>query len=306
MASESAEEGAVTVELPPELDEWLNEHAASLDAPREVVIRQLLAAYRTTVEMDEAASLSALVDVDAATGDAIQDQIEASVAATVDEVVANRLDESVDSTVGDRLPHITDAVEGRLDDRFEALDAEFQGKIADVRERVIQLKRELDEKAAADHDHDEFATVDELESMTAALERDLDALGDALEADLDEQGTRIDDVAARAEDVERRLADIEEKLTRVAWVVSDLRDSQGGRDAQQKAVDRIKRAAAQEGISTASCQNCGESVDIGLLTEPQCPHCNSTVSDVRPDGGIFRKKARLVTAAQLEAGPSND
>ena len=55
-----------------------------------------------------------------------------------------------------------------------------------------------------------------------------------------------------------------------------------------------------------SCQNCGEKVEIGLLTDPQCPHCGSTVSDVQPEGGIIRKKASLVTAAQLEAGPTDE
>ena len=83
-------------------------------------------------------------------------------------------------------------------------------------------------------------------------------------------------------------------------------DDVGADDAHDKAVDRIKRAAAQEGVETASCESCGESVNLGLLTAPECPHCEATVSDVRPTGGIFRKKARLVAAAQLESGDEGD
>jgi predicted Zn-ribbon and HTH transcriptional regulator len=120
-----------------------------------------------------------------------------------------------------------------------------------------------------------------------------------------DQSEQMETLESRFEEFETRLSDTEDKLKRVAWVVNDLRDDSGGRDAHQKAVDRVKRAAAQEGITTASCQSCGESVEIALLTDPQCPHCSSTVSDVRPDGGIIRKKATLVTAAQLEAGPQN-
>lgn len=306
MASESTEEGAVTVELPPELDEWLDERASALGVDRAELVQQLLASYRVTAERDDAESVAELVEVDRAVEDAMDDQLDAVVAATVDDAVDRRVPPAVESAVGDRLPDITDAVEGRLDARFEAVEDDFQEKLDDVRSRVVQLKRELDGKATADHDHEELAAIEDLESELASLNRELVAARDELEDDVEDQSARVDDVERGLEDVDDRLDDVEEKLTRVAWVVSDLRNDQGGRDAHQKAVDRIKRAAAQEGVSSASCENCGESVDIGLLTDPQCPHCGSTVSDVRPEGGIIRKKARLVTAAQLEAGPTDE
>ncbi|MDS0278220.1 ribbon-helix-helix protein, CopG family [Halomicroarcula sp. S1AR25-4] len=306
MASESTEEGAVTVALPPELDEWLDERAATLGVDREELVHQLLASYRMTTDRDDTESMAALSDVDRTVEEALGDRLDAVVAAAVDDAIDGRIPPAVESAVGDRLPDITDAVEGRLDPRFESVEDDFQAKIEDVRSRVVQLKRELDGKAAADHDHEEFAAIEDLESEVTSLHRELAAARDELEDDITDQSARIDDVERHIEGVDDRIDDVEEKLTRVAWVVNDLRDDQGGRDAHQKAVDRIKRAAAQEGISSASCENCGESVDIGLLTDPQCPHCGSTVSDVRPEGGILRKKARLVTAAQLEAGPTDE
>lgn len=295
MASESTE--GITVELPPALDEWLEERAAQVDQPREAIVRQLLASYRTTVELEDADSVASLFDIDSAVEATVADQLDAAVAASVEDAVENRLD----ATVQDRLPDITDAVEGRLDDRFEGLEDDFQRKLTDVRERVVQLKRELDGKAPADHEA--FDAVEELEAELTALNRELVEVRDDVEADMADQSVRLDEFESRFDEFEQRLGDTEDKLKRVAWVVSDLRDDSGGRDAHQKAVDRVKRAAAQEGITTASCQSCGESVDIALLTDPQCPHCSATVSDVRPDGGIIRKKATLVTAAQLEAGP---
>jgi len=299
MASESTEEGVVAVELPPELDEWLDERARELGEPREELVTQLLAAYRTTTERD-GGDLAAALDVEHRVEAAMQDELDAAVATAVDEV----LEERVDSTVRDRLPDITDAVESRVEGRLDEVEEEFTGKITDVRQRVVQLKRELDGKAPADHDA--FETVEELDESVAQLNRELVEVRDEFEDDLADQTERVNDLESQFDEVERRLDDTEEKLKRVAWVVNDLRDNQGGRDAHQKAVDRIKRAAAQEGISSASCQNCGEKVEIGLLTDPQCPHCNSTVSDVQPEGGIIRKKASLVTAAQLEAGPTDE
>jgi DNA repair exonuclease SbcCD ATPase subunit len=300
MASESTDEGSVTVELPPGLDEWLSERASALDQPREELVRQLLASYRTTAELDDASSVAELFDVEGTVEEAMGDRLDATVSAAVDEAIDNQLD----TVMRDRLPDIADAVEGRLDDRFDDIEAEFQGKLTDVRERVVQLKREIDTKAPADHEA--FDAVENLDGELTALNRELVEVRDEIEDDIADQSTRIEDVEKRFDDIEERLSDTEDKLRRVAWVVNDLRDDQGGRDAHQKAVDRIKRAAAQEGISTASCENCSESVDIGLLTDPRCPHCNSTVSDVRPEGGIIRKKATLTTASQLEAGPNDE
>jgi len=300
MASESREEEAITVELPPGLDEWLDERATELGEPRETIVRQLLASYQTTTELDDTASLASLFDVETEVENALADQLDAAVAAAIDDTVETRLD----AAVQDRLPDVTDAVEGRLDDRFDGIENDFQGKIRDVRQRVIQLKREIDTKAPADHDA--FDTVEDLESELTALNRELVAVRDELERDIEDNAAAVDDIEGRFDAVEDRLSDTEDKLKRVAWVVSDLREDHGGRDAHQEALDSIKRAAAQEGISSASCQNCAESVDITLLTDPQCPHCNTTVTDVRPEGGIIRKKATLVTAAQLEAGPSDE
>ncbi|MBX0295050.1 hypothetical protein [Haloarcula nitratireducens] len=305
MASESTEEGAVTVELSPGLDEWLDERAATLGVPREEVVRQLLASYQAAADFEDG-SLSGLVDVEAAVEDAMQDQLDAAVSAAVADALDGQVETTAEPAVGDRLPQIADAVEGRLDDRIAAVEADFRAKIEDVRERVVQVKRETDEKAPADHDHAEFDALAELESEVTELRRELIDRAERVEESVADQSGRIDDLEAGSGDVEDRLDDVGDKLKRVAWVVSDLREDQGGRDSHQRAVDRIKRAAAQEGASTAACENCGESVEIALLTDPQCPHCGTTVSDVRPEGGIFRTKARLVTAAQLEAGPDGE
>ena len=225
----------------------------------------------------------------------VKDELDAVVASSVDRAFDEKVDSAVETAVQDQLPEITDAVESRLDDRFERLDSEFQEKIEDVRERVIQLKRELDAKAPADHDHEAFETIGEIEAEIDELQSEFWTLESELNGRQSDTEDAVDDLQARVDDAE-------DKLKRVAWVVSDLRDERGSADSYQKAVNRLKRAAAQEGISTATCENCGESVDVSLLTDPECPHCSATVSDVRPDGGIFRKKARLVTASQLESG----
>ncbi|AEM56672.1 conserved hypothetical protein [Haloarcula hispanica ATCC 33960] len=278
------------VELSADLDEWLTEQAETLGVPRDAVMEQLLAAYMTAADSDD--GMDDLIQPSA-------DELDAVVAATVDEKLNGSVEAATESAVSSQLPDIVDTVERQLAERFDALEADFQTKIEDVRERVVQVKREADAKAPADHGHEEFDRIDALTQEIEDIEAELAALrGDVTES-LETENERV-------ADIDSRLDDVEDKLTRVAWVVSDLRDDQGGRDQNQKAVDRLKRAAAQENISTARCSNCDKQVEIGLLTEPQCPHCNTTVSDVRPEGGIIRSKARLVAAAQLEPGETNE
>ncbi|ACV47471.1 MULTISPECIES: ribbon-helix-helix protein, CopG family [Halomicrobium] len=329
MASESREEQSVSVDLSDELDEWLDQQAERTDTDRAEVVRQLLQTYHATETLDETAveEIQATVEetvaseatkaTRAAVADRLQSELPERVETEVGEqveravesTVEDRLADAIETAVSDRLPGIVDAVESRLDERLsgatdeveaevERLDADFREKLDDVRQRVVQVKKETDAKAPADHTHEAFERFDELDGEIETLETDLGGVREDLE-DLD---GRVDDTDERLDDVVERLDDAEDKLKRVAWVVSDLRDETQGKDSHERAVARIKRAAAQEGLTTARCENCSESVEIALLTDPECPHCHAAVSDVRPEGGIFRTKARLVTASELEAG----
>ncbi len=274
MASESTEE-TVTVSLPAELDDWLDERAAALDTDRETVLVQLLASYRATAELDG--------DIDGEAEVAIADK--QTIEETVTSVLSRVLDDRVESTV-------QTTVQSVIDDRVDAVEDDYMGKIQDVRERVVQLKRELEGKAASDHDHDE---LDRIETVATEL-GDLDSQLETLEADID---ARLDDQQDELDQLDERLEATDDRLQTIAWVVSDLREAH--ENGSVEAVDRIKRAAAEGNVDKANCENCGETVNIGLLTEPNCPHCQSTVTNVEPASGFFGKP-RLLTASQLESG----
>jgi DNA repair exonuclease SbcCD ATPase subunit len=303
MASESSDTSPLSVTLPVELNAWLDDHAADLGVDRETVVVQLLASYRATAELTD--------------GKAPPDGLEA----VVEELIHDRADD------------IEQEVSAAVDDRLAALEADFMEKIEDVRERVIQVKRETDTKAPADHDHDavdrletrvdrldelaaEIDRLDDVESRLGSLESTVEMLGsaaderddrleaaesdlEAAESDLEAAESNLEAVGSDLEAVESDLEDIEEKLRRVAWVVKDLRE--GHRDGSKRGVtvDGIKRAAAREGISKAACETCGEVVEIGLLTDPECPHCEAPVTDVEPARSFF-SKPRLAAATPIE------
>ncbi|MFC7133404.1 MULTISPECIES: hypothetical protein [Salinibaculum] len=294
MASESTEEGTVTVNLPAELEDWLDERAAALDEDRETVLVQLLASYRATVELDG--------EFDPANGQGMPVAETETVEETVESILADRLDERVESAVRGQVQaavdaaveeRVSEAVRQRVAGRIADVEDDYMDKISDVRERVVQLKRELDGRAAADHDHAELDRVDELATEVETLQDHLDSLEDDV-------GSRLDDQRTETDDIEERLDSVQDRLQTVAWVVSDLREAHED-DTGTEAVDRIKRAAAKADVERARCESCGAGVSIGLLTEPECPHCQATVTSVEPASGFFGK-AQLLTASQLESG----
>jgi hypothetical protein len=302
MASEQAEGESVSVDLPAELAEWLHTRAEDIDVTPEVLLRQLLTSYRTTAELT--------LDVD---GDAAEFDLGESVAAT--DLIEPVVGAAVDGTAGTNGTGAVDegrveavaaeaareAVAGEaaasddrlsnLESRLEALEADLDEKIEDVRARVIEVKRDTDAKAAADHGHD---AIDAVARQLAAIEADVDALNDAV------SGVEADEMPTRLDEVETQIADVEDRLTTVAWVVRDLREAQEA-DSGNAALAELKREAAAADVSRAKCENCGEGVEIGLLTEPACPHCEATVSTVERASGFF-SKPKLRVASQLTAG----
>jgi DNA anti-recombination protein RmuC len=265
----------VTVSLPAELHDWLDDHAASLEVDRSTLLAQLLAAYRATVDLE---------DVEG--GDiTLQTLDEESYAASVDD--------AVQAQVADQMSEATDAIRTQLDGRIDALESEYVESLQDVRERVVQVKKEADAKAPADHTHEQLAEVADLAGAVADLEADVGTLRTEYEETASDHGERVEALGTRLEEVQDRLQT-------VAWAVSDLREAQesgGGLDA----VDRIKRAAAKADIDRAACGNCGNGVQLSLLTDPECPHCSATVTDVEPGTGWF-SSPKLVAASQLESG----
>jgi len=322
MASESTEAQTVSIELSSELADWLDEQARELDIEREEVLLQLVASYRKTAKFDAETAETAVIpetvvaetverqlegtldrEVDSRIESALDEELNRRIEGTVQSILADTLDEQLESAVRenadtmvtDRVNEARNAVQRQLGGRMDSVESGFQEKIEDVRERVIQVKKETDKKAPKDHSHAEFASLAELEDEMAAVAEELDSLRTAFEETAPEHGEMIDDL-------DGRFDEIQDRLQTVAWVVSDLREAHESGNGLE-AVERIKRAAAKADIDRAKCENCGEGVTLSLLTDPECPHCNATVTNVEADSGWFRKP-KLRVAAKLESGES--
>ena len=148
MAAES-EEDQLSVQLPPDLEAWLDEQASEQGVERERLLQRLLEASRLVI-----AEAGTDTDVDL---DSLADRVET-------------LDDSV----------------GTLDAEVDTLDADLDGKIEDVRNRVLQVKRAADTKAPADHDHDEFgqleAQIAELEDAVAEMQTSVERIEETVDS----------------------------------------------------------------------------------------------------------------------------
>ena len=195
-----------------------------------------------------------------------------------------------------------DEFDGRLDDLEAAvgdLERELDEKVEDVRERVIQVKREADAKAPADHDHPPLeGQVEEHRELLDALGRDVVEVDEAV----DDVGERIDAIDDRMEagfsnfeEVLEYLLDASDdtgaKIRTLARAVVGLRkevDRLAASTAERDAADRLRVSAHEHGVTSADCESCGRTVHLAMLTAPECPHCAAGFTEVEPRTGFFR------------------
>lgn len=207
---------------------------------------------------------------------------------------------------GDPLDDLADARQVQvLSQRLDELDDEVDEKIADVRDRVIQVKRETDQKAPAGHEHDDLAAaveeateradtavtqVEAIVETVNAIERRLDAGFDNYEEILSFLVDRTDDLADHTETVARALVDLRRRVQTI-----------GANVERRETTGRLKRQANEAGVTEASCGACGDDVRIALLTDPECPFCGASFTELEPKSGFFGSATLVAgTAPALE------
>lgn len=240
---------ATSISLPPDLRTWLEERAAERDVDLETHVRELLAAQHVLAVGD---------------GDDTPDPAAVVTEDELEERVAERVATDVDG-----------------------LRTDFRGLLEDVRDRVVQVKRETDAKASVDHDHEEFAGLDDrVGDLAEDVESHAERL-DALRSDVDDGFENYESVLDHLVETTDELSD---RTDRLAGALGDARDDLRAVARSVRERDRaaaLKREAALEGIDAADCEACDHEVRIALLTEPRCPACEATLRSVEPKHGLF-------------------
>ncbi|WP_224268165.1 hypothetical protein [Haloprofundus salinisoli] len=201
-----------------------------------------------------------------------------------------------DSTVESALDALTSRLDG-LDERVDGVQSDVDEKIDDVRGRVIEVKRETDAKAPLDHEHPEVRqAVAEASADVEALERRVESLSADLDSELAERSEAYEELAGRVETAE-------ERLTTLARVTVNLRDRVQRAESAVTAdreLDEFLESAHKNGVSKGACVDCGETVHLGLLSSPVCPHCGAPFDGVTPPSWPFGS-ATLTTDTGTDA-----
>jgi len=234
MAAES-EEDQLSVQLPPDLEAWLDEQASDQGIERERLLQRLLEASRLVI---------AEADTDA--------------------------DIELDSLV-DRVKTLNDAV-GTLDAKVGTLDADLNEKIEDARNRVLQVKQTAEARAPADHDHDEFgqleAQIVELDEAVAEMQTSVETLKRTLDSH------------------DAQFESVNDRLHRVAAAIVGLRKTVEEFEHDER-LTHLKETATRRGFQKAYCGDCGQSINLGVLTVATCPHCEMEFHDVIGNSSFF-------------------
>jgi DNA repair exonuclease SbcCD ATPase subunit len=197
-----------------------------------------------------------------------------------------------------------------LAERIDSVDEEVEEKIDDVRQRVVQVKREADAKAPADHDHSDIArrlqrvstTAEATQSDLAEMREELEVLRATTERGFENYEEVLEYLTETTGEVEERLTRVATALVYTRRVVGDIAAVEEDREA----LESVLRAANQRGITTADCEACDGTVDLGLLTEPACPHCESPINGVEPKSGYLFGSATLTTGSPSTLTAGND
>lgn len=284
-------------------DALAGELGARIDETIEAVLaEQLEGLIDEAVEDALAEELDARVDE--TVEDALAEQLEARINETVQDVLAEELDAIVDEAIEDTL-------EDELNERVEDIREEFMEKIRDARDRVIQVKKEADAKAEAGHTHPELDDqLDEVRSELNSVETDLAAARSTAQTVQENVQTGFENYREVLEFLTNRADKLNGRINSLARALLETREELrklAARDAARSAAEGLKRRANQQGIETAACGECETSVDLGMLTRAECPHCNTPFADIEPSRGFFGNN-RLVVGEPpaLEAGEGTD
>ncbi|WP_416840882.1 hypothetical protein [Haloferax sp. DFSO52] len=202
----------------------------------------------------------------------------------------------------DAVSEKLDTVEGRVD----GLEETVSEKIDDVRMRVVQVKRETDEKAAHAHDHPTLR--EDIDDVTANIETVREQLS-AVESRVEGGFDNYEEILTYLDET---TTDLDERLDVVAASLADVRSRVTDIEAahrERKQLSTLLRTANDAGERKATCDNCEETVHLDLLTEPRCPACQSAFEALSPSKGFFGS-ATLRTgqplALEAASSPNDD
>lgn len=188
-----------------------------------------------------------------------------------------------------------------LSESIEEVEAEFGELLEDVRDRVIQVKKETDAKAPLDHDHEDLASqiqtvssdIERIDEELASLDRRLAGGFENFEEIIEFLLDRTDALRADLQTLGGAVVSIQNRVEQLS-----------AREQARARADRLKNEAAAHGVKTAVCESCRGKVNLAMLSEATCPTCESVFRELEPNPGFFGSSTLKTGRRPALEGPS--
>jgi predicted Zn-ribbon and HTH transcriptional regulator len=196
------------------------------------------------------------------------------------------------SGIGDGID--PDDVRGDVDvDDTLAVDGDVSHDVEAVRERVERIE----ERIAEERD-----TRRAVETDLAKLTQRVDAIDETLRERQSTLEDRFDEELENLEAILEYLLDTTDALEADVRAATAGREDDGRRRKTEERLADLKRTANEHGVRTGACENCGSSVDVGLLTSADCPHCEAEFVDIEPGSDWIGRLFGVETDTLVTAG----
>lgn len=169
-----------------------------------------------------------------------------------------------------------------LDDRLD--DAASSSAVESLSERTDKELEGVHHRTAELEE-----TVREMRSEYDAFEANVDAEFDGIESVFERLFDDIDDIEAEFEELRSSYGEDMHALRQ--------------QNRRQQRLAELKKRAANIGVTKASCENCDETINIGLLETPRCPHCEQSCVELSKGSGWNPFSSPVLHTEPQEAAP---
>ncbi|MFW6320618.1 MAG: hypothetical protein ACOC0Z_02100 [Halohasta sp.] len=196
--------------------------------------------------------------------------------------------EELSSAVVERQTE-TDETVAELADRIEALADRVGGiddRTADLTDRLTAVESELDAGMS-------LTELETAVGRTSSAQTELEA---RLESEFDSIEQVLQHLLDTTDNIEYRLGAVSESRQEALKPIRE-------RHAEQEALAELKSEAIRHDVTRAACDNCEQTVDLGLLERPVCPGCERRFTGIKKSGWFPLSSAELQTTDRPREDP---
>lgn len=160
-----------------------------------------------------------------------------------------------------------------IGDRLEELESRHESDIEDIRERVVQIARMVNNSGKQQQEE----ILDQLDDVESELSDVQDSIS--------QNDDMIDDLGYRLDRMRNKNEEFERKLDRLAESHLELKDEVEEKlsdiSKTERRMERLTKMAQRKKIMKARCESCSGTVLIPYLNECKCSNCGRDISEIR-------------------------